>query len=391
MPRSLLVLLVLLFVLTTLSPRATPGDEPDAAALQKMLPDLHLLEPFWRSAAVYRESLLFVQDDEKQPASGTLLFSPGKILAVHSAAGQRQYAADKDFAISGDGRRLVLTTGSPIPFLKTADLFPPKGSPRSIQHKAGDPNRHVLFDNEHWFHDQQLEVTYTRQNETWPGYVPALAEKQLPKTLAKLRGRGNLTLAVSGDSISNGYNASAFTKTPPFMPPYPNLVAAQLEASYGGKVTLHNRAVGGWSTKQGLADLDKLLETKPDLVIIAYGMNDVGRRDPLDYQKDIREMLRRIRAAYPNTEVILVATMLGNADWVHTPREMFPKYRDALAQLCGDGVALADLTALWTDMLKTKRELDLQGNGVNHPCDHGHRLYAQVILSLLVAPSPEKK
>ena len=45
-----------------------------------------------------------------------------------------------------------------IPFLQSADLFPPKGAPRSIGEKAGDPSRAVLFDNGHWFHDQQVEI-----------------------------------------------------------------------------------------------------------------------------------------------------------------------------------------------------------------------------------------
>lgn len=29
----------------------------------------------------------------------------------------------------------------------------------------------------------------------------------------------------------------------------------------------------------------------------------------------------------------------------------------------------------------------MTGNGVNHPCDYGHRLYAQAILALLVDPA----
>ena len=55
-------------------------------------------------------------------------------------------------------------------------------------------------------------------------------------------------------------------------------------------------------------------------------------------------------------EVILVATLLGNDQWHHTPREMFPKYLDALKSLAGaegtasNGIALADLTSLWTEM-----------------------------------------
>ena len=42
------------------------------------------------------------------------------------------------------------------------------------------------------------------------------------------------------------------------------------------------------------------------------------------------------------------------------------------------------MTSLWRDLLKTKKFLDLTGNGVNHPNDFGQRLYAQVILDMLI-------
>jgi hypothetical protein len=82
-------------------------------------------------------------------------------------------------------------------------------------------------------------------------------------------------------------------------------------------------------------------------------------------------------------EVILVAPMLGHGEWTATPRDMFPKYRDELKRLTGDGVALADVTGAWEAMLRAKHDLDLTGNGLNHPNDFGHRLYAQAILAVL--------
>ena len=36
-----------------------------------------------------------------------------------------------------------------------------------------------------------------------------------------------------------------------------------------------------------------------------------------------------------------------------------------------------------TDLLARKSDFDLTGNGLNHPNDFGHRLYAQMILALL--------
>ncbi|MEK6260660.1 MAG: sulfatase-like hydrolase/transferase [Planctomycetota bacterium] len=367
----------------------------------QMLPDLKLLEPFWRSATVHRESVLCVKEAADRPADGRLLFPATKIVSVHAANGQKQFELGRDFTLSDDGSRLVLTEQSAIPFLRQDELFPPKDKlplwkggaaegPQSLAHKTGDPETHVLFNNGHWFHDQQIEVTYQRAASDWPGEIPQFAAARLPKTLAKLKAKQKLTIGVSGDSITFGLNASGLVGAPPFMPIYPELVAGQLRATYGGEVALFNRAIGGWNINSGLKDLDQLIAHQPDLVIVAYGMNDVGYRNPEAYRAGVAKLIERLRAANPDVEVILVATMLGNDQWHHTPREMFPKYLDALKLLAGaegtatNGIALADLTSLWTEMLKRKRDSDLTGNGVNHPSDFGHRVYASAILALLV-------
>jgi lysophospholipase L1-like esterase len=227
-------------------------------------------------------------------------------------------------------------------------------------------------------------VSYVPRDPRWDAYRPAFAGDRLPRTLAKLKAREPITLVVSGDSISEGYNASKFTKTPPFQPAFPELTAMQLERSYGSKVTLHNLAVGGWSSSQGAADLDRVLKLRPDLVVIAYGMNDVNGRNPEAFKAVIQGMVDRIKRETPEAEIVLIATMTGNPDWFATPAEMFPAYRDALRSLEGPGVVLADLTAVWQRLLRRKRHLDLTGNGVNHPDDYGHRVYAQTLLGLLV-------
>ena len=134
-----------------------------------------------------------------------------------------------------------------------------------------------------------------------------------------------------------------------------------------------NHAVGGWTAAQGLKHaIDaKLGEQKPDLVIIAFGMNDVFARDAARYQKNIGGIMEAIRIESPETEFILVASMLGNEEW-GMPMEQFALHRDALKELCGPGIVLADLTAMWEELLKHKSFYDLTGNGVNHPNDFGH-------------------
>jgi lysophospholipase L1-like esterase len=149
-------------------------------------------------------------------------------------------------------------------------------------------------------------------------------------------------------------------------------------------VTHVNRAVAGWSVANGVADLDALLESQPDLVLVAYGMNDVGRRDPAWFRDQTASLVARVQEKRPDAEIILVATMLGNDQWIHTPREMFNRYRDELKSLVSPGVALVDMTTVWEEQLRAKEMFDLTGNGLNHPNDFGHRLYAQGVLALIL-------
>lgn len=368
-----------------------PGESKPPEALSLVAVDpiagAELSRAPWSAGHVHGESVLFVKGADGPP-SAKLLHDAERLLEVRSADGRTIFEAGRDFQPTADGSGLELTADSRIPFLEEAALFPPKDAPRSLAHKAGDPETNVLFDNEHWFHDQQVEVSYAPRNPRWDAYIPSYAGDRLPRTAARLKNKEPLTLVATGDSITNGYNASAFTKTTPGVPPYPDLVAGQLERATGSKVTMRNLAVNGWSSGQGAAEFGKVVELNPDLVIIAFGMNDVGRRDPEGYKANIKSMVDQLHKARPEAEIILVATMTGNPDWRATPADMFPVYRDALKSLEGPGVVVADLTAIWQRLLERKRFVDLTGNGVNHPNDYGHRVYAQAILTLLLPPAP---
>lgn len=349
-----------------------------------------LRTPFWQSSVVHGESVLFIRDAESERPWANLLLTPSRIIQVRLANRAQTFEEGRDFLVDLKRGRIELTQESRIPFLLATDLFPAADQPRGINHKLGDPDRQVLFDNERWFHDQQVEITYATA-ENWKGYKPELAESALSRTLEKLRKGQPLTIAVTGDSITYGLNASKLGNAEPQMPAYPDLVARGLEATYGSKIKLVNNAVGGWRLEQGLEHLDELLTSKPDLMIIAYGMNHFGSRDVEGFRKLLATMLGRIRSADPNIEIILVTPMYGNTDWVHTPADQFGPHRDAIASFVGPKTALADLTTLWGEMLERKRFVDLTGNGVNHPNDFGHRIYASVILGLLSLPLDTEK
>ncbi|MBY0589409.1 hypothetical protein K2X85_19715 [bacterium] len=358
---------------------------PDHEIAQEKINDLHLTEYPWASSTAYRESSVLLLVESKPTAR--LAFPASEIVQVHAANGSHIYA-NGDYSLSSDGYTLTFASPGPIQPLREADLYPAAGSPGSYKHRVNHPDQGLLYAPERGFLDRQIEITYKKRNPFWSGPVPALAESSLPRTLSLLRSGKPIRIGVSGDSISFGWDASRMSDAPPFQFAYPSLLAAQLTELFGSKVDLVNRAVSGWSVAGGLVDAPTLLANKPDLIIVAYGMNDVGRCDPAWFAEQTKALVDKIKSSSDDVEIILVSPMVGNREWIHTPTEMFPLYRDELAKLVGPRVSLADVTAAWQTLLAHKHDLDLTGNGLNHPNDFGHRIYAQSILSLLFSPKP---
>ncbi len=349
--------------------------------------DAAKLRPFWLSDTMQGETVLFIKANPDAPPTASLLFEPTRILSVASASGEVTYTEGRDYLWKPGTKEITLPPGSAIVFKTPQDLRrPPKSQPYALTHRDG--NGEILFGASHEYHDMQTVVTYTHKPDAWHGPVPAFAGDLLPRTLKRLRDKQPLTIALLGDSISTGCNASGWAKAAPFQPPFQDLLVENLEATYGGKVTLKNFAVGGTTATWGRANINKVIQAEPDLVILAFGMNDSGGRSADAYRADIQAMIDAVRKARPQAEFILIATMLGNRDWVTLRQELFPQFRDALASLAGPGIALADMTSMWAELLKHKKDWDMTGNGVNHPNDFGHRVYAQVLSALLIQKFP---
>jgi len=335
--------------------------------------DARLLDPFWLSATMSGESLFFV-DRGDGVVTATLLFDHVDRLSLTSATGDIEFEPGRDYTVDGRAGVVSRTGASRIPFATLDELYP-----------AADP--FVLVGDADDFHRRQTAATYVHRRGDWHGYVPRPAAAELPRTLQRLAAAQPLTVCISGDSISEGYNASGVTGAPPGQPAFADLVAAGLERAHGSPVTLHNFATSGWTADDGVADMPRVAEARPDLVIIAFGMNDAGYAEAPHFAANIEGIMNGVRAGSPDAEFVLVSPMLPNPRWAYPVTERFGAYRDALSRLCGTGAALADMTTLWRDLLERKSVHDLSGNGINHPNDFGHRLYAQVILGLMVEPT----
>jgi acyl-CoA thioesterase-1 len=367
------------FLLHLFSYRAT-AQEPEKPAWQ-YTPEL--MRPFWRGNTMEAESVLFIKDAKTGEAKASVLFPVKEVLAIRNSAGDITYENGRDYVWKPGSREIALPASSRVVSRLPAELRrSAKSQKYELTHRDG--NGEIFFGARLEYADMQTCITYSHAPNLWKLAVPKFDAKALPRTVHKLMNQQPLSIVVVGDSISAGCNASGWAEGPPFQPAYPELLRRHLEAHYQGKVALQNPSVGGTDTRWVLTMIDKVVEPQPDLVIVAFGMNDAAGRPAKEYQANIEAVLATIRERLPDVEFILVAPMLGNRDWTRLKQELFPQYRDALAGLTRPGVALADLTSIWAGFLELKQDWDQTGNGVNHPNDFGHRVYAQVLSTLLI-------
>ncbi|MGE4490317.1 MAG: SGNH/GDSL hydrolase family protein [Kiritimatiellales bacterium] len=337
-----------------------------------------LLRPVWKGSRMVNETLLPTSYDGKA-AEANLAFVPSKIISVKNYALDKTYEEGKDYII--DGRTLRLVDGSAIPFYNYSDLYhnDPKAKPQTMKTMDGG---YLTFSESAFFNNKQLAVTY-EHDEPWKGPVPQSAKKLLPKTFQTLEKGRPLKLVVFGDSISAGASASGKGMRAPGMPRWGDLVADELARHYGSKIDYINPSLGGMFASWGRDAVDGLVaHEKPDLVIIGFGMNDAGRPfSTQEFTANIKAMMTSIRAQNPDAEFILLMSFQNNPKW----RSLKPMigYREALKDMEGPGVAMADMWAMHGYLLEHKTYWDMTGNHVNHPNDFLVRIYAQTLLATL--------
>jgi lysophospholipase L1-like esterase len=383
----------LVIALTICSTEISGQDEVQAAERAgprwNYVPDL--MRPFWQGETMEGESVLFIKDPKTGAARASVLFPIREVVAIRNSVGDFVYEKGRDYDWMPDSRKITLPAGSRIPSRTPEELRrPAKTQKYALTHRDG--NGEIFFGARLEYAQMQTCITYRHAPDLWKSPVPTFDARGLPRSLSKLQSKQPLSIVVLGDSISTGANASGMFAAAPFQPAYPELLRRHLEHRYQGTVTLENLSVGGKDTAWALDMIDKAIESEPDLLIVALGMNDAAGRPASEYQGNIQKLIDKVRDRLPECEFILVAPMLGNRDWTLLKPELFPQYRDKLKELAGPGIALADLTSIWTGFLEQKQDWDQTGNGVNHPNDFGHRVYAQVIAALLVPPgeSPAK-
>ncbi len=322
-----------------------------------------------------------------------LLFPAERLSRVYCSATGEEFCPGRDYLHTPGSDVILRPSGSRIPYLGENELYPPAGAlfypdPAATAVPNSD-GRNLRFDAGNFFARMQFEVDYTATEMT-EFHVHKADSSRLPRFRKLLRTPGAVCRIVwMGDSISEGYNASGYLKVMPFQPPFAELTANALKDNFPARVEFINLGVNGYTSAVPLEKDDRYLASEPDLLVIAFGMNDL-RNDVAGYIANLEKIISRCKARYPLAEYLMVSPMTGNPEWAYTPLEKSREMAAALDEFVKNSPAdhaLARLTALWECLLEKKSFMDLTGNGVNHPNDYGHRVLAAGVLNALF---PEK-
>jgi len=221
--------------------------------------------------------------------------------------------------------------------------------------------------------------------------VAPVNPEAVAKSTAKLKSGEPFKIAFMGDSVTLGAEAAAWTLnlwTEKNLTYASRVVVGLRKAFPSAKIEPIQAVQGGTTSKVAPQFFDeKVAPQKPDLLLIAFGLNDANstiggkpRVSVEEYKEGLRGIIAKARAT--GTEVMLVTPMQPSPFLKSGIATRIVDYRDAMLALAKEEkVACADVYTDW--MHHADRGIppfSQLHNWINHPGNQGHGVYAETIL-----------
>lgn len=331
-----------------------------------------LQNSIWNGAQVYRETVLPFRND------APLMRDIVSISKVENVTTGVVYSPS-DYSVVNNKLHLQ----GAIPMLPAAwpNTRIPGSAYASISYKKDGSELRLEWD----YFPNQLEVTYQAASSM----VPLANESPLPRLTRLIRSQQRATITFVGDSITVGGDSSELLNMNPHQKPWAKLITGYM-TKLNPNVLYRNVATGGMDAGYGADQSHTDLQHATDVLVIAYGMNDqAGQRSKQWLKDQYMTMINRVKVYNPNLEVLLVSGFRPETQWMMSFDWWMTDYRAGMIELARDLTAagtttvVADVTSEMDRVLQRKIFSDITSNGVNHPNDFGHIVYAQTILHRL--------
>lgn len=311
-----------------------------------------------------------------------------------------RYRRGRDYKIGPDGQ-LRRTPKSRIPDYRKSAVF----GLDSFDH----------FEYPEYGNKKYLTYVDYSYADQWTARPPAkgLGSEALASVHAKLAAGKKIKFVAFGDSVTQGGESTASNLV------YWDRWIQQLRIKYPlATIEAVNSGTGGDSSKNGLERLDaNVIAHRPDLVLIAFGLNDFNqepKEDEVDkwtarkakwarswakfrglpppvqkpplarpeyFARNLRLMVNRVKKE-TGADVLLVSALPPNPKWKFSRGDM-AGHAAATEQVARETKsAYADVFNNWLDYSNRKQPEDLLANNANHPNDFGHWIYFQALAAL---------
>ena len=221
-------------------------------------------------------------------------------------------------------------------------------------------------------------------------------KEKLQMNIDGLYEHGPINIVIFGDSVSHGCLRSGNN----YETVYWNLLKQKMNA-YRDYVPVNmiNASIGGTTARKSLARFEKqVLKHEPDLVIVAFGLNDVNY--PLEeYLDALGQIFAGCRTA--GSDVIFLTPNMLNTYVAEDTPPRYLEYAAETAEYQNSGrmdryiyaaadlahsmnVPVCDCYSKWKELSKTEDTTMLLINRINHPCQEMHKLFADALYDMIV-------
>lgn len=207
------------------------------------------------------------------------------------------------------------------------------------------------------------------------GLMMTVHAEEFPRTRAKLAAHEPVKIVCLGDSVTGIYYHTGGLRA------YPEMIGVGMKLlDPQSKVTVVNSGISGHSTANGLERFQKdVLDHKPDLVTVMFGLNDIVRVPQPDFEANLKTFIEKNREIGAET---LLCTPNGIYPTPGRPVEKLEEYNQAMKAVAeANGAGFCDVYAAY-QAVKAKNELDfrLLCSDPFHPNMDGHKLNAETII-----------
>jgi lysophospholipase L1-like esterase len=190
------------------------------------------------------------------------------------------------------------------------------------------------------------------------------------QTISKLEAGAQITIVALGDSITLGYGTTNN---------YPNMWAEALKQKYPNAVIkMVNSGVSGDTAEGGLMRLKSdVIKYKPDLVTIAFGLNDLKKGwTKQEFKSNLKKIIEEIKA-HTQAEILILTTSIVNVLFF---TQYIAPYNKVIRQVSKEyNIGLVDINRAWKERIKKTPINTLLIDGI-HPNIEGYKIFVDELM-----------